>query len=309
MRGVPVSLILGIFVILASGAADAHWSGRGGYGHRQDSDGRCNRQEVEVRRHRQDFVGHCPRQEVDGHGGRQVPTGVSCRERFGWRLFCSANWREHATTCCSADTTIKALRAQIQKEQEKINELLATIKGYDEKIKQAAVDTKEAQLKTDAANAKSTDADKRLAAAQEALAAAGQMSATAAKAKQDADTAKATSDALIADNKKLNDELTQRQQAFVKQADGAKHREDEVIEQIKTRWDQVFVNLRGVDPCRLASVPANKAAWDNTAPKAETSVAAETESGKGGMDRTKTEPDAAGARSTGMSERSRASLE
>ncbi len=301
MRGVPVSLILGIFVILTSGAADAHWSGRGGYGHRQDSDGRCHRQAV---------VGHCPRQEVDGHGARQVSTGVSCRQRFGWRLFCSGNWREHATTCCSAEATIKELH-------EKIKQLQARLDEGATKLTEADVKKKEADLRIEEANAKAKNADEKTKGAQEALEVAGQILSKASTAQQDAQTKLADANAKLTEAnaktaaaEKLQATVKDQQDALLRYAEDAKHAQERFAAQLHARWEQIFVNLRGVDPCKLASVPAGKTSLDNTAPQAETNVAAGTESGKGGgMDRTKTEPDAAGTGSTGMSERSRAALE
>jgi hypothetical protein len=334
MRGVPVSLLVGSFLVLTAGVADAHRPGRGhGY------EG-CRGQDVERHHHRRHVEGRCHGPVSERHGPEPVSEGVKCRAHFGWRPFCSieaAIRREHAICCRykgpataigpiqalhkeiwqereNTEDVVEALHVQIQKEREAAEKAAAdAAKATADAAKATAaadVRMKEAELKIAAADAKSADADKRLAAAQEALAAAGQISATATKAKQDADAAKIASDAEKDKYEKLNAALKSQQDALLRQAEHARHSEDEFIAALQTRWDQIFVNLRSVDPCQAAAPgAAGKATWDSTTPKAGTGVAAETESGKRETGRIRAEPSPAGARLTGMSERSQAGLD
>lgn len=336
MRGVPVSLILSVFLILIAGVADA----REGHDRGRYFEGGCH---SERHIHKQRFEGRCRRPDVEEHDRGEVSEGVKCRARVGFHALCShpsAGWRKYVICCRprkpalaresagviralheeiwdereKAEDTVEDLHDQLRKNREEAEKTIADLRKRIEDqlatVKTAEVTKKEADLKTEQANKMMDDAKKLMAAAKEAFEAAGELSSKATKEKQDAQAARTAADAEKDKYQKLNNELTQQQAALLKQAENAKHREDEVIEQIKTRWDQIFVNLRSVDPCKVAAPgSASKSSWDNTAPKAETNVAAETESGKNGADRTRTELDATGARSTGMSERSRASLE
>jgi hypothetical protein len=229
---------------------------------------------------------------------------------------------------------IEDLHKQIQKErddgQKKIDELQTTIKGYDEKIRQAEVLKRESELKVADADKRVADADKRVADAKEVVVAAGQAAAEANKAEKKARAEEAKAKAETDKYEKLTAGLKSQQEALLGFAEDAKHKQDHDAAMRRARWERIFDGIQSLDPCKAATPllpvmpcitctgpetpaphatgPAGKTNWDGTTPKADTSVAAETESGKGET-RIEAAPSAAGARSTGMSERSHAALE
>ena len=85
MRGVPVSLILGSFLVLTTGVADAHRSGRGhGY------EG-CRGQDVERHHHRRHVEGrgHGPVSERHGPETHKSTTCISAGHNPGELLAAS----------------------------------------------------------------------------------------------------------------------------------------------------------------------------------------------------------------------------
>jgi membrane protein involved in colicin uptake len=225
-------------------------------------------------------------------------------------------WQERE----NAEATIKELHAridQIRKDTEaavkKAND--TTVEAETAKAKaDAAQKASEAAQK--AADAKAADADQRMKNADEVVAAAGRSAVTAAKAEQSAQKAKSEADAQIAENKRLNAALKSQQDALLAMAEDAKHKQEDDAAMLRARWEKIFDGFRSLDPCKVVTPPCcgpapgpAKTNWDGAAPKAETSVTAEMESGKRETDRIKTEPSPAAARLTGMSERSQAALE
>lgn len=313
MRGAPVSLILGIFLIMTAGAADARWPGRGGHGHGQDFQGRGHAREVER-------PGRGGESESRGHA--PVSAGVKCRAHVGWRPRCSIvseMRRENAETVRalheeiwdereSAEETVEELHEKIRQLQAKLDEGAAKITKAEVDMKEAAGTKKAAEDQMKLADDKVKQADDKVKGAQEALAAAGKMSADAAKAKQDGDAAKAAGDAAKKQSDDLIASLKNQQEALLKFAEDAKHKQEHDAIQLRTRWDQIFLTLRSKDPCTVEKDAGEKG---GRGPfhhhRMSEGSAAETERGEDEADRIGAESGSTGAKSNGVSEGSRAS--